>query len=258
MREVLHAEWTKLRTTASTGWLLLATVALTIVVGALAAAAQTCPEGGCAVDPAKTSLAGVYLGQAVVVVVAVLAIGGEYGTGMIRTTFTAMPHRLVVLAAKAMLLVALVLATGAAAVLGSVLAGRLILTGHGFTPAHGYPALSLVDGPVLRAASGTVLYYALIAVLALGLATALRNSTAAIGVVLGLLYVFPIIIGMVSDPTWQRHLQQIAPMSAGLAVQATLGLSSQPIGPWAGLSVLTAWAAGALLLGGLVVRLRDA
>ncbi|HEX4701359.1 MAG TPA: ABC transporter permease subunit [Pseudonocardiaceae bacterium] len=258
MRQALHAEWTKLRTTTSLGWLLLATVALTVVVGALAASAVTCPGGGCAVDPARTSLAGVYLGQAVVVVAAVLAIGGEYGTGMIRTTFTAMPHRLVVLSAKALLLGALVLATAVAAVLGSVLAGRLILTGHGFTPAHGYPSLPLVDGPVLRAACGTVLYYALIAMLGLGLATALRNATAAIGVVLGLLYVFPVIIGMVADPNWQRHLEQIAPMSAGLAVQATIGLGSQPIGPWAGLGVLAAWAAGALLLGGLVLRLRDA
>ncbi|HEX4704288.1 MAG TPA: ABC transporter permease, partial [Pseudonocardiaceae bacterium] len=66
-----------------------------------------------------------------------------------------------------------------------------------------------------------------------------------------------VIIGMVADPNWQRHLEQIAPMSAGLAVQATIGLSGQPIGPWAGLGVLAAWAAGALLLGGLVLRLRD-
>jgi ABC-2 type transport system permease protein len=43
-----------------------------------------------------------------------------------------------------------------------------------------------------------------------------------------------------------------------MTVQATINLHSQPIGPWAGLGVLAAWAAGALLAGGLVLRLRDA
>jgi ABC-2 type transport system permease protein len=129
---------------------------------------------------------------------------------------------------------------------------------HGFTPAHGYPLLSLADGPVLRAAAGSVLYLALVALLSLGVATAMRDSAAAIGVVLGLLYLFPIMAQVVSDPHWQRHLQQLGPMTAGLAVQATTHLRSLPIGPWAGLGVLAAWATAALLAGGLLLRLRDA
>ena len=75
---------------------------------------------------------------------------------------------------------------------------------------------------------------------------------------LGLLYLFPIIAAVVTDQHLQRHLQQIGPMSAGLAVQATTGLSSLPLSPWAGLGVLAAWAAAALLGGGLLLRLRDA
>jgi ABC-2 type transport system permease protein len=80
----------------------------------------------------------------------------------------------------------------------------------------------------------------------------------AIGLVLGLLYLFPIVAGVVSDPYVQRHLEQIAPMTAGLEIQATTGLRSLPLSPWAGLGVLAAWAAGALLAGGLLLRLRDA
>ncbi len=38
----LHAEWTKLRTLASTGWLLLAAVALTVAVSVAAASAVRC------------------------------------------------------------------------------------------------------------------------------------------------------------------------------------------------------------------------
>jgi len=252
MNAVLHAEWTKLRTTSTTAWLLAAMVVLTVAVGLLASSAVRCPVGDCGVDPARTGLTGVYLGQAVVVAVGVLAIGGEYGTGMIRTTFTAMPHRLIVLGAKAMLLVGLVVPAGVVAVFGSLLVGRPMLA------ASGHLVLSLGDGAVLRAAVGSVLYLALIALLAFGIGAAVRDSVVAIGLVLGLLYLFPVISGVVTDPVWQRHLQQIGPMSAGLAVQATTSVGSEPIGPWAGLGVLALWAAGAMLLGGFVVRLRDA
>jgi ABC-2 type transport system permease protein len=255
----LHAEWTKLRTVAGPAWLLAATAVLTVAVSAAATAAVKCPSGtACPVDTAKLSLSGVEFGQAVVAILAVLAISGEYSTGMIRVTLTAMPRRTTVLAAKAVILTGLVLAAGTIAVLGSVLAGRLILPGHGFTVARGFPPLSLADGPVLRAAAGSVLYLALIALLSLGIATAVREAAVAIGIVLGLLYLWPIIANVVTNAHWQRHLQQVGPMNAGLSIQATTGLRSLPISPWAGLGVLAAWAAAALLAGGLLLRLRDA
>ena len=264
-----HAEWTKLRTAPGTGWLLLAVVALTVLVSAAAAAAVTCPAAGCTADPAKISLTGIALGQAVVAIVAVQAISGEYGTGMILTTLQAMPRRITMLAAKATVLTSVVLAAGTVAVLGSVQAGRFLLPVHrpnggdlaaggGFAVPPGDAFLSLGEGPVLRAAAGSVLYLALIGLLSLGVATAVRESATAIGIVLGLLYLFPIIAEVVTDPDWERRLQQVGPMSAGLAVQATTGLDDMPIGPWAGLGVLAAWAGAALLTGGLLLRWRDA
>ena len=253
----LHAEWTKLRTVASTGWLLLAAVALTVAVGTAVAASVRCPSGTCAEDPAKISLTGIYLSQAVIAIVAVMTVSGEYSTGLIRTTLTAMPRRITVLAAKAAILTGPVLAAGAVAVGASLLAGRLILPGHGIGPARGYPAISPSDGLVLRTGFGSVLYLALIALLSLGAATALREAAVAIGAVLGLLYVLPIIAVFAGNATLSRHLQQIAPMTAGLAIQATTGLNTLPISPWAGLGVLAAWAAGSLVLGGLLLRSRD-
>jgi ABC-2 type transport system permease protein len=253
----LHAEWTKVRTIAGPALLLLAAASLTAGLSWLAVAATTCPTQGCTVDATKLSLTGVQLGQAVIAVLAVLTVGTEYSTGMIRTTLTAMPHRILVLAAKATVLTAGVLVAGVAGVLGSVLAGRLVLPGQGFTAAHGYSLLSLTDGSTLRAAAGSVLYLALIALLSLGIATLVRDSAAAIGVVLGLLYLFPILLGVVTDTSWHRHLQQIAPSLAGLAIQNTIGLHDLPIGPWAGLGVLAAWATGALLAGGGLLMLRD-
>jgi ABC-2 type transport system permease protein len=257
-REALHAEWTKLRTAPGTIWLLVAVVVLTVAVSAMATAAITCPYRGCAADPGKVSLTGIELGQAVVAILAVLTVGTEYSTGMVRVTLAAIPRRSTVLAAKAVVLTGVVTAAATIAVLASVLIGRLVLPGHGFTPAHGFPTLSLVAGPVLRAAAGSVLYLGLIALLSLGIATAVRDSPTAIGIVLGLLYVLPIITQTVSDPHWRRHLQQVAPMTAGLAIQATADVRDLPIGPWSGLGVLAAWALGALLAGALLLRLRDA
>jgi ABC-2 type transport system permease protein len=77
-------------------------------------------------------------------------------------------------------------------------------------------------------------------------------------VILALLYLFPIVAAVAANQQWQRHLEQVGPMTAGLAIQATTGLRGLPISPWAGLGVLAAWAAGALLAGGLLLRLRDA
>jgi ABC-2 type transport system permease protein len=61
----------------------------------------------------------------------------------------------------------------------------------------------------------------------------------------------------VTDPHLHHRLEQVAPMSAGLAIQAATDLRQLPIGPWAGLGVLAAWSAGTLLAGTLLIRTRD-
>jgi ABC-2 type transport system permease protein len=257
MRDALHAEWTKLRTTSGPALLIVAAVALTVAVSAAVAAGMSY-TAGTSQDLAKISLTGIYLGQAVIAIFAVHAVSAEYSTGMIRTTLTAMPCRSTVLAAKAIVITALVLAAGTLAVLACVLAGRLLLARNGFTPAHGYRMLSLAEASTLRAAGGSVLYLALIGLLSLGIAVAVRDSATAIGAVLALLYLFPIIAAAVSNLHWWRHLQQIGPMTAGLAIQSTTGVDRLPISPWAGLGVLACWATGAMLVGALCLQLRDA
>jgi len=257
-RDVLRAEWTKVRTVAGPGWLLIGAVALMAAVGAITANATRCPGRNCQIDPAKVSLTGIYLSQAIVAIVAVTSFSGEYSTGMIRLTLAAIPRRWQVLTAKAVVTGTATLAAGLIAVAASLLVGRAFLYGHGITPGHGYEALSLGTAAVLRAAAGSVLYLMLIALLGLGVAAAVRDSATSIGLVLGLLYLFPIITSFVSDPHWQRHMNQISPMTAGLYITATTNLRSLPLTPWQGLGVLAAWAAGALLAGGVLLRLRDA
>ena len=252
----LHAEWTKFRTVAGPSWLLAGVVALTVAVGAAAASVAQCQSATCGIDPATVSFTGIYPAQAVAAVVGVLAIGNEYSTGMIKLSLTAMPRRLTWFFAKAAVLTAAVLIAAALAIAGAALAGRLILPGHGFTPAHGYA--SLTSASDIRAAAGTVLYLTLIALLSLGLAAAVRDPAAAIGLVLGVLYLFPLAADVIPNPTIDRHLQQIGPLPAGLDAQATTGLNSLPLTPWQGFGVVALWAAGALLLGALALKSRDA
>jgi ABC-2 type transport system permease protein len=258
MRTALHAEWTKLRTVSGPAWLLLGLAVLTIAVSAAATGATYCPRNlTCPVDPVKLSLTGIQFGQAVVAILAVLTVSNEYSSGMMRVTLAAMPRRQAVLAAKAILLAALVLVAGAVAVSGSMLAGHLILPGHGFTAARGFHPAWLSYGPALRAAGGSVLYLGLIALMSLGVAVIVRDSAVSTGVVLALLYLFPVIGAFIGNEYWQHWLERWTPTVAGLAIQDTTGLRSLVITPWAGLGVLAIWAAAALLAGGLAFRYRD-
>jgi ABC-2 type transport system permease protein len=256
----LHAEWTKLRTVPSTAWVLAGICLLTIAVTVGTAAALRCPvHAVCTSDTTKASLTGLDAGQALVAVLAVLVISSEYSSRMIHTTFTAMPRRWVVLAGKAAVLTGLVLAAAVVAVAGCLAAGRLILPGHGFTAARGFALVSLAHGPTLRAAGGSVLYLALIGLLALGLAVIIRDAAVATGAVLAVLYVLPLIVVFLgTSPVWQRRLERYAPINAGLAIEDTTGLRHLPIGPWGGLGVLALWTAGTLLVAGLLLWRRDA
>jgi ABC-2 type transport system permease protein len=259
--DALRAEWTKLRTVTGTWWLMVGVVALTVAAGAgIAVSTHVSPPGGpggASQDPTKLSLIGVDLGQAIVAVLAVLAVTDEYGTGMIRVTLAATPRRAVMLGSKAVNIAGLALVTAVPAVAGSLIAGRLLLPDAGLNPAHGYALISIAHGPTLRAAVGSVLYLGLIALLSLGIGTLLRDTAVSTGTVLALLYLPPLLAQLVSGP-WRRHIQQIAPMTAGLAIQATRNIRSLPISPWTGLAVLAAWAAGMLLIGLAVLKARDA
>jgi ABC-2 type transport system permease protein len=257
----LHAEWTKLRTLPANAWLVAATAVLTIAAGAAAAATvdtSHCPSpAACFEDTTQLSLAGVWLGQVVVVVLAVGMVGGEYGTGLVKATLAAVPRRRTVLVSKAAVLSATVAVAGTLGVLGSLLTARFLLPGNGFSTANGYPPPSLTDPATLRAAAGTVLYLMLVGLIALGVATAVRGTAAALSTVLSLLFLTPVLAGLVTDPVWHDRLARLAPTTAGLAIQATRDLGRLPIAPWAGIGVLAAWAAAALITGGALLAARD-
>jgi ABC-2 type transport system permease protein len=204
------------------------------------------------------ALLGVYLGQVAAVLVGVLAATAEYNTGTMQVTLLADPRRSVVLAAKATVVAGAVLAAAVPAVLGSVLAGRLLLPANGYTAARGYPLLSLADGPTLRATAGTLLYLALVALLGLGAGMALREPATTLTLVLGVLFLVPMVGPFVTDPVWQARIQRLVPMTAGLSIQHTKHLADLPIGPWPGLGVLAGYAGVALAAGSTRFLARDA
>lgn len=239
MRRAVLAEWTKLRSVPGTGWLLLAIAGFVAALGAALAADAFRP-----LDEVQICLNGVLVGQALVAVLAALCVTSEYGTRTIHPTLMANPRRWVVLAAKAVVVSALALMAGAVGTAGALGAGRLLLDGA-------WPAQA-----TWRAAVGTVLYLGLVGLLSLGLGAIVRDTAGTIITALLLLYAFPLLAGLVSDPQWQRWLRRYGP-NAGLSIQATRDLGSLAIAPWPGLGVLAAYAFSALAVGGLLFHYRD-
>ena len=199
MRDALHAEWTKAANPARHRLAAARRGRADRDVSAAAAAAVRCPSGHCAEDPAKISLTGVYLGQAVVAILAVLAISGEYSTGMIRTTLAAMPRRATCWPPRRPSSPAWSWPPEPSPCSARCWPGGSSCPATASAPRTA-TRLSLASGPVLRAAVGSVLYLALIALLSLGAAAAVRDSAAAIGIVLGLLYLFPILPQVAGTP----------------------------------------------------------
>ncbi|MEO3746590.1 ABC transporter permease [Plantactinospora sp. B5E13] len=257
----IHAEWTKLRTVASTPWLLFAAVAVTVGISAMVtagASSRTCPTPSiCLDDLPRLGLTGAQYGQIFVVVLAVLVMSEEYTTRSITMSLAAVPRRWRLYLSKAAILTGVVVVVGSLGVLGALLAVRRLLPGTALSAANSDQSLSLADGPTLRAGYGTVLYLALVALLSYGVAAILRDTAGSIATMLLLLYVAPILTSIITDPAWLKRIEQFSPMLAGLKIQATTALDTLVIGPWQGLGVLALWAAGALLAGLLSLQLRD-
>ena len=266
-RRTVRAEWVKLRSLRGSWIVLLAaigsTVAFTLLIcSAVDTAGGTpgCTPGraGCGnEDVVLMSLGGAYVGQVAFVAFGVMAITSEFGTGLIRTTFLADPVRRRALLAKATVIGGAASVAGIVAVVASFLLGQQILHGNGFVPENGYPVASLTDPAAIRAIVGTVVYFVLLTLLSLGVASIVKRGAGAIAIVLGVLYLPMIASLLVPDPL-REQLQVAFPMMAGLSVQGTVpGTDIVPIGPWAGLGVAAAWASVAVITGALLVRRRD-
>jgi ABC-type transport system involved in multi-copper enzyme maturation permease subunit len=258
------SEWTKLRTQRGTLVSLLVMCLIMIGMTALfASQAHTDAVFGGDDDVVQTGLTGAVFAQIAAVVAGASLVTAEYANGMIRTTLTATPRRLRVLAAKALVLAAV---TFPAALLASAvsftIAQPLLQDGGYVSPA--YPPVSITDPGAARAVVGTGLLLTAYALIALGIGTIVRHSGAAIATGIGLLFLPFLVLGFFPQDIRDR-IKQVVPL-AGMAIQSTTdrmlsafdGSPGMPIGPWAGLGVAFAWALGALAVGYLLLRRRDA
>jgi ABC-2 type transport system permease protein len=255
----LRAEWAKLRSVRSCWWSLGLAFALTILLSVFVSSTVSTTgrgpgDGGD--DVMFLSLAGVLFGQIAIVALAVVAITTEHATGTIRATFAANPRRRAVLTAKAAVVAGAVLAVGLLASFAAFFITQPILHGNGYIAANGYPPLSLADGSTFRAVAGSGVYFTLIALLSLGVGAILRHTAAAISTVLALLLLPLIVSGMLPEEA-RETIQQIAPMTAGICVQITTE-EGAPLSPGAGIAVLAAWAAAAMLGALWLIARRDA
>jgi ABC-type transport system involved in multi-copper enzyme maturation permease subunit len=207
-------------------------------------------------DIVVNSLIGVQLSLLVAVAFGVLVATSEYRTGTVRTTFTATPRRTRVLAAKATVVGGTVLVAGlVGAPLGFLLA-QPGLRDSGYAP-PAYPEPSLSDGTTLRAVLGTAMFLAVLALFSLAVGIVIRRAARAISFVVALMLVPAIVGDALPSLAVYQWTHRLSPM-AGLAIQSTRERWDTPIGPWAGMGVLVAYAAAALGLAYWLLRRRDA
>jgi ABC-type transport system involved in multi-copper enzyme maturation permease subunit len=250
----LRSEFTKIRSTRSTHWTLLALVVITVGFGALASAgaAHNVHQLGPGFDPTQRSLFGLYFGQLVIAVLGALTITSEYGTGMIRTSLTAMPRRGTVFAAKAVVFAAVALVIGLITSFGAFFLGQALMSG-----AHINATLS--QPHVLRAVVGGALFLAACGMLAYGLGAILRHTAGAITASIVLLFVVSLLINALPQ-SWQVHVDKWVPAIAGSQIWAVKSGGGNPpmFGPWSGFAVFCGYAAIALIAGLVLFRKRDA
>jgi len=246
---ILNAEWIKFRPLRSSWLTLAAAIAAMIGIGAVigyTSSTATWSDLGPEMTAASSPLQGFFLAQ---LFIGVLFVIGEYGTGMIRSTFQAVPRRWPVLGAKPVVFGAVALVTMMFASFAAFFAGQVFLGPDG----HGS---SLADPGVLRAVAGTGVYLTLIGILGGALGWILRSTASALAALLGMLMILPLLVGFLPGSVGDTVTQYL-PSEAGEALATSL---EQPglLASGAGLAVLALWVAGALAVGLAMVRRRDA
>jgi ABC-2 type transport system permease protein len=247
---VFRSEWTKLHSLRSTRYALLATTVMTIGFGMIASAVTASRWSSLSAidkatfDPLATSLLGVRFGVLAIGVLGVMLISGEYATGMIRATMTAVPRRLPVLWGKTGVyaLVALVITVPTAFI--AFFAGQAILSGQ-----HIQIAFSHAGVP--QAIVGAALYLTLTGLFAMGLGAIMRNTAAGIATFAGVMFVLPPLVQILPSSS-SNSIVPYLPSRAGEAMMK-IGHDATTLSPGAGLAVFAGYivviiAAAAFLL----------
>jgi ABC-2 type transport system permease protein len=256
---VMLAEWTKIRTLRSTGWTLASLFVVTVGFSGLVSWATivtlpTAPEeaGPGPGDILTVVLSGLTLSQLAIAVLGALVITGEYSTGGIRSTLTAVPGRLRLLAAKAVVFFLVALAVGLVTVLVAFYVAQLILATKGLN-------IGIGDPQVLRCLLGGGLYLAGSGMFGFGIGALVRHSAGAITAAVGVLLVMPLLVLIIPGSIGDTIAKYFTANAGNLITQfdqggALVGMLS----PWQGYAVFTVEWAVVLVIAAVLMRRRDA
>jgi ABC-2 type transport system permease protein len=251
---VVRSEWMKFRSLRSTLYTLLAAVALTIGIGALfsgvtASQFHTFSAADKATfSPISTSLTGISFAVVAFGVLGVLLMSGEYSTGMIRSSLTAVPRRLPVLWGKLAVFAGAIFSVSLVTSFISFFVGQALLSSH-----HLSVAITAPDA--LRSVIGAALYVTVAGLIGVALGGLLRNTAAGISTFAAAFFVIPPLTGLLPASV-SDHLSQYLPSNAGEALWGGTRGVTNVLSPWTGFAVLCGYAV--ILIAAAAWRLRRA
>jgi hypothetical protein len=253
---VLRSEWTKLWTLRSTRWSLLAAVIAMGLLGLVVAAFQMGhwsrldPHERATYSAINTGVGGYHLAQLAIGVLGVLVITGEYSTGMIRSSFMAVPRRLPVLWAKAFTFGAVTFVLMLASAFVSFLGVQAIVKQH-------HVQASLSSPNALRTIFGAALFLTVLAVMTVGIGSLIRNTAGGIAAFVGLLFVLPGVIAILPSNI-SDSITPYLPLNAGTAIATARFDNPHHLAPWTGFALFCGYAALALTAAAIGLKRRDA
>ena len=255
---LLVAEWTKIRSVRSTVWsliiLVIATLGFTTLFMSITAAqwskSSDSDKASFIRDPVSNILgSGFFLGQLTICVLGVMVIASEYSTGMIRASLLAVPRRVPMLVAKAVVFAALVFVIGEIVSFGSYFIGAAIM--------HKYAPVSLSDPGVTRAVIGAGLYLTLLGVFALSIGAIVRHTAAGItGVIAFVLVLAP--LAQLLPGSLGKHIHAYLPTEAGHLIAQARQATDDLLSPWQGFGVFCLWTAVLFAIAVFLLQRRDA
>jgi ABC-type transport system involved in multi-copper enzyme maturation permease subunit len=251
---VIRSEWMKFRSLRSTLYTLLAAVALTIGIGALFSAVTASQyhtfsaADRATFSPISTSLTGISFAVVAFGVLGVLLMSGEYSTGMIRSSLTAVPRRLPVLWGKLAVFAAAIFSVSLVTTFISFFVGQALLSSH-----HLSVAITAPDA--LRSVIGAALYVTVAGMIGVALGALFRNTAAGISTFAAAFFVIPPLTGLLPASV-SNHLSQYLPSNAGEALWGGTQGVQNVLSPWTGFAVLCGYAV--ILIAAAAWRLRRA
>ena len=252
-RGVVRGEWVKLRSLRSSMLTVLAAAVVMLSIGLIfAATAGTDSDGANGVtEPTGITLTGAIFAQLIIGVLGVLVVTSEYATGMIRSTLTAVPSRLPVLAAKVGVVAAVVFPVMTAVVLTVFHSGQAIMGGNGF------PTTKIGDPGVLAALLGSAATMTGVAIIGIALGALLRNTAGAITTLVALMFLVPGIGSLVLPASWRNNVLKFLPSNASDAF-TRVSPGPELLAANTGAVVFAAWVIVPLVAAAVVLRRRDA